>query len=65
MKISFYSYANKTNFHMESFALSLAFVMRFTARNSEIIMAYSIFVNSQCAMYADIDMHIFISIPVS
>ena len=25
MKISFYSYANKTNFHMKSFALSLAF----------------------------------------
>ena len=31
MKISFHSYANKTNFHMKSFALSLAFIMRFTA----------------------------------
>ena len=31
MKISFRSYANKTNFRMKSFALSLAFIMRFTA----------------------------------
>ena len=31
MKISFHSYANKTNFRMKSFALSLAFIMRFTA----------------------------------
>ena len=31
MKISFHSYANKTNFHMKSFALSLAFIVRFTA----------------------------------
>ena len=31
MKISFHSYANKTNFHKKSFALSLAFIMRFTA----------------------------------
>ena len=31
MKISFHSYANKTNFHMKSFALSLAFMVRFTA----------------------------------
>ena len=31
MKISFYSYANKTNFHTKSFALSLGFIMRFTA----------------------------------
>ena len=30
MKISFQSYANKTNFHMKSFALS-PFTMRFTA----------------------------------
>ena len=30
MKISFHSYANKTNFHMNSFALSLAFIVRFT-----------------------------------
>ena len=29
MKISFHSYANKTYFHMKSFALSLAFVVRF------------------------------------
>ena len=32
--ISFHSYANKTNFHMKSFALSLAFIMRLS--NSEI-----------------------------
>ena len=31
MKISFHSYANKTNFHMKSFALSLALIRRFTA----------------------------------
>ena len=31
MKISFHSYANKTYFHMKSFALSLAFIVRFTA----------------------------------
>ena len=31
MKISFHSYANKTNFHMKRFAFSLAFIMRFTA----------------------------------
>ena len=35
MKISFHSYANKSNFHMKSFALSLAFIVRFTS-NSEI-----------------------------
>ena len=29
MKIIFNSYANKTSFHMKSFALSLAFIMRF------------------------------------
>ena len=31
MKISFHSNANKTNYHMKSFALSLAFIVRFTA----------------------------------
>ena len=31
MKISFHSYANKTNFHMKSFALSFAFIVWFTA----------------------------------
>ena len=30
MKTSFHSYANKTNFHMKSFALSLAFIVRLT-----------------------------------
>ena len=30
MKINFFSYANKTNFHMKNFALGLAFTMRFT-----------------------------------
>ena len=29
MKISFHSYANTINFHMKSFALSLAFILRF------------------------------------
>ena len=31
LKVSFHSYAIKTNFHVKSFALSLAFIMRFTA----------------------------------
>ena len=31
MNISFYSNANKTNFHLKSFALSIAFIARFTA----------------------------------
>ena len=31
MKISFHSYANKTNFHMKSCAPSLAFITKFTA----------------------------------
>ena len=31
MKISFHSSCNKTNFHVKSFALSLAFIVRFTA----------------------------------
>ena len=31
LKISFHSHANKTNFHMKSFALNLAFIMRFAA----------------------------------
>ena len=31
MKISFHSYANKTNFHMKSFPLGLAFIVRFIA----------------------------------
>ena len=37
MKISFHSYANKTNFHMKRFALSLAFINQ-AHSNSE--MAY-------------------------
>ena len=37
MKISFHLYANKTNFRMKSFALSLAFIMKenFDTRNTE------------------------------
>ena len=31
MKISFYSYVKKAHNHMKSFALSLAFIMRFNA----------------------------------
>ena len=38
MKISFYSYANKTNFHMKSFASSLAFIVRFTATRKKLIL---------------------------
>ena len=41
MKISFHSYANKTNFHMKSFVLSLTFIMRFTAtKEKEIKKGY-------------------------
>ena len=39
MKISFHSYANKTNFHMKSFALSLAFIVRFRATRKWLIPA--------------------------
>ena len=39
MRISFQSYANKTNFHMKSFALSLAFIMRLTATRKWPILA--------------------------
>ena len=42
MKISFHSYANKTNFHMKSFALSLAFIVRFTATRKWPILSISI-----------------------
>ena len=40
VKISFHSRANKTNFRMKSFALSLAFIMRFTATGKWPIGAY-------------------------
>ena len=42
MKISVHSYANKTNFHMKSFALSLAFIVRFTATRKWPIERFSI-----------------------
>ena len=50
MKISFHSYANKTNFHMKSFALSLAFVMRFKVTQKWPIvlgMTYTLSYNAQ------------------
>ena len=40
MKIIFHSYANKTNFHMKSFALSLAFIVRFIATRKWPIETY-------------------------
>ena len=40
MKISFHSYANKCNFHMKSFALSLAFIVRFTATRKWPILTF-------------------------
>ena len=40
MKISFHSYANKTNFHMKSFALSLAFIVSFSATRKWPILAF-------------------------
>ena len=42
MKISFHSYANRTNFHIKSFALSLA--VRFTAIFTAFILGKSFFV---------------------
>ena len=42
MTISFLSYAKKTNFHMKSFALSLAFIVRFTATQKWPIIAKTI-----------------------
>ena len=38
MKISFHSYANKTNFHMKSFAPGLAFIARLKAARKWPIM---------------------------
>ena len=35
MKISWHSYANKTNFHMKSFAFSLTFVMTLKATSRD------------------------------
>ena len=40
MKISFHSYVNKTNFHMKSFALSLAFIVSFSATRKWPILAF-------------------------
>ena len=38
MKISSRLYTNESNFHMKSFPLSLAFIMRFTATQKWLIM---------------------------
>ena len=38
MKISFHSYANKTDFHMKTFTLILAFIRRFTATRKWLIL---------------------------
>ena len=48
MKIIFHSHTNKTNFHMKSFARSLAFIVRFTATRKwpilfTLITKYNIF----------------------
>ena len=42
LKISFHSYANKTNFHDKNFALSLAFITRFTATRKWPILSVGI-----------------------
>ena len=39
-KISFHSYANKTDFHRKSFALSLAFIMRFTVNSQNGLLEF-------------------------
>ena len=51
MKISFHSYENKTNFHMKSFALSLAFIVRFTATSKWPIRLP--FVGCQCHWFGE------------
>ena len=38
MKISFHSYANKTNFHKKIIALSFAFTLRFTGTRKWLIL---------------------------
>ena len=43
MKISFHSYANKTNFHVNSFALSLTFIVRFEATRKWLIATQAIY----------------------
>ena len=40
MEISFRSYDDKTNFYMKNFALSLAFIMRFTATRKYPIVTF-------------------------
>ena len=47
MKISFDSKANKSNFHMKIFALSPAFMMRFTATQKCPIISLNLVVNSR------------------
>ena len=56
--VSFHSYANKTNFHMKSFAFSLAFVMRFIAIQKwpiffsfYFILKLIFFLTEQCIFY--------------
>ena len=44
MKSNFHSYANKINFHMKSFALSLAVIVRFTATRKWLITCLIIIV---------------------
>ena len=46
MKMSFHSYANKTNFHMKSVALSLAFIARLTATRKWAITLVSVLIHS-------------------
>ena len=46
MKISCHLYANKTNFHMKSFALSLVFIVRLSATRKWPINAASAFVGT-------------------
>ena len=47
MKITFHSYANKTNFHMKSFALSLAFIVRFLATRKWPIQSVVVFIGDR------------------
>ena len=40
MKIRFHSYTNKNNFHKKGFAVSLAFILRFTATQKWPILTF-------------------------
>ena len=61
MKISFHSYANKSNFHTKSFALSLVFIIGFTATRKLPIPWHILF----ALRYTLCNLHVGESLPTS